>query len=198
MEKREWAILDSEVGPRYELPQGGGANGYRFSHQRGNRLVSTCQPKLHPPTVHSRTDLFTACTGANSGAAPATSGKAGHAQGQSRQPRPNRSRRRAGDKHRHRSATLEPSSVEFNGWPILRPRPAIRRDLSSIVQARRLAADGLFFNAKRGSKSELRRQVAVDFEPDADFHKCGSCPEHSSSPQHCVISYGEVSVMLTA
>ena len=74
----------------------------------------------------------------------------------------------------------------------------IRRDLSSNVQARRPAADGLFFNAKRGSKSELRRQVAVDFEPDADFHKCGSCPEHSSSPQHCVISYGEVSVMLTA
>jgi hypothetical protein len=97
-----------------------------------------------------------------------------------------------------RSATLEPSSVEFNGWPILRPRPAMRRDLSSNVQARRPAADGLFFNAKRGSKSELRRQVAVDFEPDADFHKCGSCPEHSSSPQHCVISYGEVSVMLTA
>jgi hypothetical protein len=82
--------------------------------------------------------------------------------------------------------------------PAVEPPTAIRRDLSSIVKARRLAADGLFFNAKRGSKSELRRQVAVDFEPDADFHKCGSCPEHSSSPQHRVISYGEVSVMLTA
>jgi hypothetical protein len=43
---------------------------------------------------------------------------------------------------------VEPSSVKFNGWSILRPRPAIRRDLPSIVQARRLAADGLFFNAK--------------------------------------------------
>jgi hypothetical protein len=27
--------------------------------------------------------------------------------------------------------------------------------------------------------SELGRQVAVDFESDADFHECGSCPVHS-------------------
>jgi len=173
----------------------------------------------------------------------------GDAQGQSRQPRPNRSRRRAGDKRRHReppynmeqqptragdgaprvlvkssesncipscgtlrSGSPERGSMNQNiryctfrhvGAFVCRIQwvaylATIRRDLSSIVQARRPAADGLFFNAKRGSKSELRRQVAVDFEPDADFHKCGSCPEHSSSPQHCVISYGEVSVMLTA
>jgi hypothetical protein len=30
---------------------------------------------------------------------------------------------------------------------------------------------------RRGS--ELGRQVAVDFESDADFHECGSCPVHS-------------------
>jgi hypothetical protein len=28
-------------------------------------------------------------------------------------------------------------------------------------------------------KSEFGRQVAVDFESDADFHECGSCPVHS-------------------
>ena len=41
---------------------------------------------------------------------------------------------------------------------------------------RRLRADGLFQCA---FGSELGRQVAVDFESDADFHKCGSCPVHS-------------------
>src|SRR5438132_11381972 len=30
--------------------------------------------------------------------------------------------------------------------------------------------------------SELGRQVAVDFESDADFHECGSCPVHSRLP----------------
>jgi len=30
--------------------------------------------------------------------------------------------------------------------------------------------------------SELGRQVAVDFESDADFHECGSCPVHSGFP----------------
>jgi hypothetical protein len=33
---------------------------------------------------------------------------------------------------------------------------------------------------RRGS--ELGRQVAVDFESDADFHECGSCPVHSLFP----------------
>jgi hypothetical protein len=28
------------------------------------------------------------------------------------------------------------------------------------------------------SISELSRQVAVDFETDADFHECGGCPLH--------------------
>ena len=28
-------------------------------------------------------------------------------------------------------------------------------------------------------RSELGRQVAVDFESDADFHECESCPVHS-------------------
>ena len=32
------------------------------------------------------------------------------------------------------------------------------------------------------SGSELGRQVAVDFESDADFHECGSCPVHSRLP----------------
>src|SRR5215813_12697695 len=39
--------------------------------------------------------------------------------------------------------------------------------------------------------SELGRQVAVDFEPDADFHDCGSCPVHSRLPissQRCSIT----------
>jgi hypothetical protein len=31
-------------------------------------------------------------------------------------------------------------------------------------------------------RSELSRQVAVDFESDADFHECGSCPVHSLLP----------------
>jgi hypothetical protein len=30
--------------------------------------------------------------------------------------------------------------------------------------------------------SELGRQVAVDFESDADLHECGSCPVHSRLP----------------
>jgi hypothetical protein len=33
-------------------------------------------------------------------------------------------------------------------------------------------------------ESELGRQVAVDFESDADFHKCGSCPVHSCLQFH--------------
>ena len=32
--------------------------------------------------------------------------------------------------------------------------------------------------------SELGRQVAVDFESDADFHECGSCPVHSCLQFH--------------
>jgi len=32
------------------------------------------------------------------------------------------------------------------------------------------------------SRSELGRQVAVNFESDADLHECGSCPVHSRSP----------------
>src|SRR5262249_14001793 len=32
--------------------------------------------------------------------------------------------------------------------------------------------------------SELCRQVAVDFESDADFHECGSCPVHSCLQFH--------------
>jgi hypothetical protein len=31
-------------------------------------------------------------------------------------------------------------------------------------------------------RSELGRQVTVDFESDADFHKCGSCPGHLLLP----------------
>jgi hypothetical protein len=41
------------------------------------------------------------------------------------------------------------------------------------------------------SGSELGRQVAVDFESDADFHECGSCPVHSRLPissQRCSIT----------
>jgi hypothetical protein len=36
-----------------------------------------------------------------------------------------------------------------------------------------------YFNRSVVRGSELGRQVAVDFESDADFHKCGSCPVHS-------------------
>src|SRR5262249_15421614 len=32
--------------------------------------------------------------------------------------------------------------------------------------------------------SELCRQVAVDFESDADFHECRSCPVHSCLQFH--------------
>jgi hypothetical protein len=39
---------------------------------------------------------------------------------------------------------------------------------------------GYFNRMRRGS--ELGRQVAVDFESDADFHECGSCPVHSLFP----------------
>ena len=39
--------------------------------------------------------------------------------------------------------------------------------------------------------SELGRQVAVDFEPDADFHKCGGCPRHLLFPYSLAITlYG--------
>ena len=38
-----------------------------------------------------------------------------------------------------------------------------------------------YLNGMR-SGSELGRQVAVDFESDADFHECGSCPVHSCLP----------------
>src|SRR5262249_12596617 len=30
--------------------------------------------------------------------------------------------------------------------------------------------------------SEFGRQITVDFESDADFHECGSCPVHSYLP----------------
>jgi hypothetical protein len=39
---------------------------------------------------------------------------------------------------------------------------------------------GYFNRMRRGS--ELGRQVAVDFQSDADFHECGSCPVHSLLP----------------
>jgi hypothetical protein len=39
---------------------------------------------------------------------------------------------------------------------------------------------GYFNRMCRGS--ELGRQVAVDFESDADFHECRSCPVHSLLP----------------
>ena len=34
--------------------------------------------------------------------------------------------------------------------------------------------------------SELGRQIAVDFESDADFHECGSCPVHWRLPTSLV------------
>ena len=40
-------------------------------------------------------------------------------------------------------------------------------------------ADGL---SPKESCSEFGWQIAVDFEPDADFHECGSCPVHSRLP----------------
>jgi hypothetical protein len=39
---------------------------------------------------------------------------------------------------------------------------------------------GYFNRMRRGS--ELGRQIAVDFESDADFHQCGSSPVHSFLP----------------
>jgi hypothetical protein len=39
---------------------------------------------------------------------------------------------------------------------------------------------GYFNRMRRGS--ELGRQVAVDFQSDADFHECRSCPVHSPLP----------------
>jgi hypothetical protein len=39
---------------------------------------------------------------------------------------------------------------------------------------------------QQDTDSELGRQVAVDFESDADFHECGSCPVHSRLPTSLV------------
>jgi hypothetical protein len=53
-----------------------------------------------------------------------------------------------------------------------------------------------YLNKKR-PRSELGRQVAVDFESDADFDECGSCPVHSLL-RLCTISQHKIGYAPTA
>jgi len=48
------------------------------------------------------------------------------------------------------------------------------------IKAARCWPRGL--RSSRSNVSELGGQVAVDFEPNADFHKCGGCPRHLLFP----------------
>ena len=53
-------------------------------------------------------------------------------------------------------------------------KPAVAND----QRERPLGVDRAALDHSRSNVSELGRQVAVNFEPDADFHKCGGCPRH--------------------
>ena len=65
-------------------------------------------------------------------------------------------------------------------WPPLRLWPSSRaRHFKNT--ARRLLSRRAYFNSMRRG-SEFGRQVAVDFQSDADFHECRSGPVHSHLP----------------
>jgi hypothetical protein len=66
----------------------------------------------------------------------------------------------------------------FANFPPPLARPAGRLG----KQIARLACGPGGLSQWDASGSELGRQVAVDFESDADFHECGSCPVHSRLP----------------
>jgi hypothetical protein len=55
-------------------------------------------------------------------------------------------------------------------------------DASGSCQAITRRSTGRRVFQQDASWSELGRQVTVDFQSNADFHKCGSCPVHLFLP----------------
>jgi hypothetical protein len=88
-------------------------------------------------------------------------------------------RRRRASK-RTRVCRYSVSRSAYALWPPLRLWPSSRaRHFKNT--ARRLLSRRAYFNSMRRG-SEFGRQVAVDFQSDADFHECRSGPVHSHLP----------------